>query len=285
MKKIPVRNIASAKEPDSGRFSIRKIQAILNGKELSHDLHRHNFFFVLAVRTGEGVHEIDFTPHQVVDRSVFLLRPGQVHQLRLNAGATGYLMEFDNGFYHPKDKAAVQRLRKASSKNYCLPEASRFEKLDTVLSSIFEEQTNKHEGYQDVIKANLDIFYIEFLRQSSNPENPATPAGSYIQERYEEFIELLESHLTSLKQVSQYTDLMSLSSYQLNEITKTAVGKTASALIDEYIILEAKRYLLATPNQIKDVADHLGYEDVSYFIRFFKKHTGYSPDVFRRNFK
>ena len=101
----------------------------------------------------------------------------------------------------------------------------------------------------------------------------------------EEFIDLLESHLTTLKQVSQYTDLMNLSSYQLNEITKTAVGKTASALIDEYIILEAKRDLLATPNQIKDVADHLGYEDVSYFIRFFKKHTGYSPDAFRRNFK
>jgi AraC family transcriptional regulator, transcriptional activator of pobA len=43
--------------------------------------------------------------------------------------------------------------------------------------------------------------------------------------------------------------------------------------------------LLATPNQIKDVADHLGYEDVSYFIRFFKKHTGHSPEAFRRNFK
>ena len=39
------------------------------------------------------------------------------------------------------------------------------------------------------------------------------------------------------------------------------------------------------PNQIKDVADHLGYEDVSYFIRFFKKQTGYSPESFRHNFR
>ena len=106
-----------------------------------------------------------------------------------------------------------------------------------------------------------------------------------MQESFEEFTELLETNITSCKQVSQYTDLMSLSSYQLNEITKTAVGKTASVLIDEYIILEAKRYLLATSNQVKDIADQLGYEDVSYFIRFFKKHTGASPDVFRKNFK
>lgn len=285
MKKIPVRNISSSREPSSGRFSIRKVQDVLDGKELLHDLHRHNFFFVLVLQAGEGIHEIDFTPHKVVDHSVFLLRPGQVHQLHLKAGSTGYLMEFDNEFYHPQEKAAVQRLRKASGKNYCQPEVTRFEKLNAVLSNIFEEYTNKQEGYQEAIKANLEIFYIEFMRQSADPGNAVTPARSYIQERYEEFIDLLESHLTTLKQVSQYTDLMNLSSYQLNEITKTAVGKTASALIDEYIILETKRYLLATPNQIKDVADHLGYEDVSYFIRFFKKHTGYSPDAFRRNFK
>ena len=78
---------------------------------------------------------------------------------------------------------------------------------------------------------------------------------------------------------------MNLSSYQLNEITKSTIGKTASALLTERIILEAKRYLLATPNQVKDIADMLGYEDVSYFIRFFKKHTGYSPEAFRRHFK
>ena len=77
---------------------------------------------------------------------------------------------------------------------------------------------------------------------------------------------------------------MNLSSYQLNEITKTTIGKTASELINEHIILEARRNLLATSNQIKDIADHLGYEDVSYFIRFFKKHSGFSPEAFRLNF-
>ncbi|WP_052324411.1 helix-turn-helix domain-containing protein [Haliscomenobacter hydrossis] len=78
---------------------------------------------------------------------------------------------------------------------------------------------------------------------------------------------------------------MSLSPYQLNEITKSSVGKTASELINEHIVLEAKKYLLATSNQVKDIADLLGYEDFSYFIRFFKKHTGHSPEAFRHNFK
>jgi len=78
---------------------------------------------------------------------------------------------------------------------------------------------------------------------------------------------------------------LNLSSFQLNAITKATLGKNCSELINEYVILESKRYLLATSNQVNQIADHLGYEDISYFTRFFKKHTGYSPEAFRNNFK
>lgn len=285
MKKIPIRHITTAQQEltNSERFKIRTVQEILAGNVLKQDLHRHDFFFILLLQNGRGSHEIDFTQYQVLDNSIFFLRPGQVHQLELNADCTGYLMEFNNEFYHPKDKSSSQRLRKASNKNYCKLEVNRFEKLQEILTHIFQEYTNREEGYLDIIKANLEIFFIEFVRQSSNPNSISTNVSSYTQERFEEFLELLEKHITTCKQVSQYTDMMSLSTYQLNEITKASIGKTASDLINDQIILEAKRYLLATPNQIKDIADHLGYEDVSYFIRFFKKHTGHSPEAFRHN--
>ena len=286
MKKIPIRQINSAttEQVSSERFTIRDVNRLLGGKDLIHDLHRHDFFFMLALQNGQGIHEIDFAPYDVFDNSVFFLRPGQVHQLELKAGCTGYLMEFNTEFYHPKDKLSAQRLRKASNKIFCQPEVNRFEKLKRILTYIFQEYTGREEGYQDVIKANLDIFFIEFLRQSLNSKGLSTNINSYTQERLDEFLDLLEIHMATRKQVSQYTDLMNLSSYQLNEITKATVGKTASELINERIILEAKRYLLATPNQIKDIADHLGYEDVSYFIRFFRKHIGNSPEAFRHNF-
>jgi AraC-like DNA-binding protein/mannose-6-phosphate isomerase-like protein (cupin superfamily) len=285
MKKIPIRQITTNQQelPSSGSFKIRKVEDLLDREDLFHELHRHDFFFIIALQKGEGTHEIDFTTYHVFDNSVFFMRPGQVHQLQLKADSTGYLVEFNTGFYHPKDKLSTQRLRKASNKNYCKLETNRFEKLLAILTYIYLEYTGKEEGFQDVIKANLDIFFIEFVRQSPNPSGPSTNVNPYTQERLEEFLEHLETHITNFKQVSQYTDLMSLSPYQLNEITKATMGKTASELINEHIILEAKRNLLATPNQIKDIADQLGYEDVSYFIRFFKKQTGYSPEAFRHN--
>ena len=287
MKTIPVRQIASAQRLQSGagRFSVRSLQQVLNGKDLVHDLHKHDFYFVLAVLQGKGIHEIDFIQYPIHSHSIFILRPGQVHKLELTADSTGFLMEFDLSFYQPKNTLTEHRWKKALSKNYCDVDAARFRKLHTHLAAVFDEYSSKQEGYLEAITANLDLFFIEYIRQSLDPARIAKTRSGYIQERFEELARLLETNIASMKSVSQYADLLSLSSYQLNAITKAAVGKTVSDLINEQILLEAKRHLLATPNQIKEVADHLGYEDVSYFIRFFKKQTGQSPEAFRKNFK
>ncbi|AYB35343.1 helix-turn-helix domain-containing protein [Chryseolinea soli] len=285
MKIIPIRHIkASPKEPDlSEGFSIRDVRALLAGKDMVQELHRHDFFYILALKKGAGHHEIDFTPYKVCDHSVFMMRPGQVHQHTLKAGSTGYLMGFGSDFYHPHDRALNQPLRKASAMNLHQLDAARFNKLFPLLTHIFQEYTDKQEGYGEVIKANLAIFFIELVRQQSKV--PANQGNTYAQERLEDFLELLETHITAHKQVAQYSEMMNLSAYQLNAITKATLGKTCSELINEHIILESKRYLLATSNQVNQIAYHLGYEDVSYFIRFFKKHTGQSPETFRHNFK
>jgi AraC-like DNA-binding protein len=287
MKNIPIRTIdSSLKEPDlSGSFSIRNVEELLAGKNLVQELHRHDFFYILALTKGTGNHEIDFTTYEVCDNSVFFMRPGHVHQLTLTSGSQGFLLQFKPEFYYPNDAPSRQLLRKASNKNLCQLDEIRFRKLISTLTTIHQEYVDKQEGYQDVIKANLGLFFIELVRHRKQRSNAITPVNPYSEERLEEFLELLENHISVHKQVSHYAGMMHLSSYQLNAITKATLGKTASELINEWIILESKRNLLATTNQVNQIAFQLGYEDVSYFIRFFKKHTGYSPEAFRANFK
>jgi AraC-like DNA-binding protein len=286
MKKIPIRNIKTTlKEPNfSESFNIRDVSALLSGKDMDQELHRHDFFFILALQKGVGTHTIDFTSHEIGDNSVFFLRPGQVHQLTLKAGSTGYLMEFKTEFYHPHDIVSHQLLRQASAKNICQPEAERFKKIFAALTYTYHEYTEKKERYQEVIKANLSIFFIELVRSRQSLNSQTNQTTSYSQERLDNFLELLETQIAEHKNVSHYAGELNLSPFQLNAITKATLGKTSSEIINDYIILEIKRYLLATSNQISQVAYHLGYEDVSYFIRFFRKHTGYSPETFRRTF-
>lgn len=284
MKDIPVRQISDRIKNAARRFSIRPLEVILDGKPLQDELHRHDYFFVLLVKKGTGEHMIDFINYPVKDRTVFILRPGQIHQLKLNQDCSGFLMQFDAGFYAPESSSSKQRFRRVTGKNFCSLELSRFDKLVGLLEKVYEENTIREEGFTDLIHANLDIFCIELIRQSIHPEQKQVAALSYEQERFEEFFELMETYVSDHKSVIQYAEMLGVSAYQLNKITKSAVGKTVSELLHEQLVLESKRILLGTPNQVKDVAYSLGFEDVSYFIRFFKKSTGFSPEAFRNNF-
>jgi len=287
MKTIPIRKISTGYTELNvpGQFSIRKIVDVLKGKDIVHDLHKHDFFLILALEKGEGIHEIDFVEYKLKDSSVFILRPGQVHMLTMKAKCTGFIIEFDSAFYQPENFVTVQRWKKAVGKNYCKIEAKRFKKLYSVLFSILDEYNEMQDGYVDAIKANIELFFIDYVRQSNNQGSSKKVEVNYTQERYEELLSLLDQNICSTKNASQYASLMNLSLFQLNSITKSSVDKSVSELINEQIILESKRHLLATSNQINQIAYHLGYEDVSYFIRFFKKHTGHTPEAFRYNFK
>lgn len=285
MESIPVRHLnAGRKEPDLyDAFSIRDIQSLLAGHDMVQELHRHDFYYILALENASGKHNIDFTSYTIANHSIFFMRPGQVHQLVLEAESTGYLLQFRDEFYFPKDKSFNHLLRKASHINHYQFSAEGFKKLFGLLTYIFREFAEKNERYDEVIKANLGVFFIELTRQQSNISTET--ATLYMQERLEKFLELLEANIFTHKQVVQYAEMLNISVYQLNAIVKTALGKTSSELINGQIILEAKRCLLATSNQVNQTAYRLGYEDVSYFIRFFKKHTGYSPDAFRHKFR
>ncbi len=282
MQKIPIRQICEV-PGQAGKFNIRMVEDILSGQDMVQPLHRHDFFYVLVLEKGSGEHSIDFIPYVVSDHSVFFMRPSQVHMLTLKKGSTGYLMEFNSNFYSPLDKTANQVLRRVSNKNFCLIDKERFKKITFILRGIFHEYTSREPRYLEVILASLEIFFIELLRQSPEPSNLLTRDNG--SERLEELLSLIEQYVSSHKEVGFYAGKLHLTPYQLNAVTKSAYGKTCSEVINDQVMLEAKRYLLATTNQINEIAWQLGYEDVSYFIRFFKKRTGVSPETFRQKFR
>ncbi|QHS59659.1 helix-turn-helix domain-containing protein [Chitinophaga agri] len=284
MDRIPIRHILTAYQQDySQHFSIRDVQSLLDGKDMQQELHRHNFFYVLVIRNGEGHHEIDFVSYPVGNHTVFFIRPGQVHQLFLKAGATGYLMQFSEGFYATHDQHSRQLLRKVSGINYHPLDEDKFDNISGVLKYIFREYVRRQKKYEEVIHANMDIFFIELIRATCN--DSLETEQFHIQEKLDTLLDLITLHIAEYKQVAQYAALMHLSPYQLNAVTKQTLDKTCSEVINDYIILEAKRYLLATDEQINNIAWRLGYEDVSYFIRLFKKQTGHTPDMFRKNLR
>lgn len=234
---------------------------------------------MLFLETGRGEHRIDFVPYPVENGSVYVLRPGQVHELRLSAGSTGFLLQFSPGFFDEGNRPAAQTLRKLGGYPYVRP--SSFGALLMLVRYLADEIERKQEGYSHMIRSGLTMVLTDLARYI--PETG--PADSYLLDRMEELNDLIRTHVFRQKQVSFYAGRLNLTAYQLNAATKTVLGKTCSEVIRDAIILEAKRSLRATTDPISRIAWQLGYEDASYFVRFFRKYTGQTPEAFRQNFR
>jgi AraC-like DNA-binding protein len=96
---------------------------------------------------------------------------------------------------------------------------------------------------------------------------------------------LIEQHYASHLPVSEYADRMQLSAKQLYAICQAVLQKSIINIIQERLMLEAKRLLVHTNLTISQIAAKLNYMDNSYFNRFFKKIAGITPEQFRRKFQ
>lgn len=284
MKHIPVRKIHIQARHDSSSASlrIRSIEDSMTDHDRDHGTHRHEFYFVLIVIRGSGTHEVDFVTYDVQDHSVFVLRPGQVHRLTLAPSCTGYLVEFAPSFVHHYTGFARKLFRRVSQRSHALLTPDSIARLTNIVGDMQHEQSMGLLGSHEAIHAHFTLFVTELARASAAPNSDAPDHTPIEQERFEELIYLIEHHLAEWKLPSDYARGLHISLYQLNALARSMVGRTCSELINEHIIVEAKRQLLATSAQVKEIGYLLGYDDPSYFIRFFKKHTGHSPDAFRK---
>ncbi len=245
-------------------------------------LHRHDFYYLLLLEKGAGSHTIDFEPHPVADWTLFLMRPGQVHEHELLPGSKGWLIAFQPEFYPvQKQSDQVDRLNRLVQFNhFAIPEQSRDRVLE-VVTQLASELKKKEIGFEEVIRSYLNILFTFLYRI---PQEIGIPRPSEKRSRLHELQLLIEENLSEVKKVSDYADKMNLTVYQLNNITKTTLGKTGSEFIADQIVLEAKRQLIASDILVNQVAFNLGYLDPAYFIRFFKKQTGTTPGLFREQF-
>lgn len=80
----------------------------------------------------------------------------------------------------------------------------------------------------------------------------------------------------------EYAALLYITPNHLNALCKDVLGLSAGEIIRNRVVLEAKRLLVNPGFSVGDVARELHFADVSYFVKFFKKYTDATPEVFRK---
>ncbi len=102
------------------------------------------------------------------------------------------------------------------------------------------------------------------------------------EEIFYKFITLVEDNYKSVRSISEYASKLCVSSKYLSALVSDVSGRTASAWIDSYVILEAKRLLSTTDLTVLQISESLSFPNQSFFGKYFKHHTGMSPMQYRK---
>ena len=134
-----------------------------------------------------------------------------------------------------------------------------------------------------LVLCQLKAFFIgfhEYLQR--NPQYRPDEVKSYrVRELFNRFMMLLERDYKISRDVNYYAAQMNISSKYLTNIVSLVTGHTPKTIIDQYVILQLKMHLKRTTQSIKEMAWEFHFADVSFFCRYFKKHTGLTPQQIR----
>ena len=134
-----------------------------------------------------------------------------------------------------------------------------------------------------LVLCQLKAFFIgfhEYLQR--NPQYRPDEVKSYrVRELFNRFMMLLEKDYKISRDVNYYAEKMNISSKYLTNIVNQVTGHTPKTIIDQYVILQIKMHLKRTTQSIKEMAWEFHFADVSFFCRYFKKHTGLTPQQIR----
>ena len=289
MKTIPVYNINkfNSKTEKTIQFQIEVFD--IHRKFKVTYPHRHDDFYeILFLTQGEGVHTIDFQHHQIKPFSIFFLSPGQIHELELSEDVKGFIFLFTSSFYHFNKTDPYKlfelpffyNLSEEMLPIYLGNEIERQIFIAFFQKAITENQL-KLPDYEEVIRALLDLILIQSKRiYQVGTMNEQTHKGRVLVKRFKQ---LIEEKCQENLSVKQYADLLTITPNHLSETVRNVMGRTSTDLINDRMLMEIKRYLTHTDLGISEIAYKLNFSDQSYFSKYFKKLTKFSPLEFRKS--
>lgn len=237
--------------------------------------HKHDAYFELIyLSEGAGFHWIDTEKFQISPPVVFFLS-GQLHYWEMTAIPKGYVMLFREGFFAQKELLNLAR----SLEDTVYVNPSPTDNLDFIFSEMEKEYRNPSKNSVDLIQGYLQVALVKLLRHKEQKNVTVTSGGQEAFRKFQQFI--YHANPVSNVKVNQAADHLGLSPQNLNTICRRISGKSASELIIEQVILEAKRYLIHSDKNISEIAFALNFTDPSHFVKYFKKTAGETPQAFR----
>jgi AraC family transcriptional regulator, transcriptional activator of pobA len=284
---IPKYPLAPDLATGSKMFSIVKADGTVNLIRAEFLIpHRKDYYFWAFVKEGSSRHWIDMKPYQLSNNSFHFSTPHQIHLKEEAKAVKGIIVAFTADFLTLEENGLLRQLpiiqNPHNEHELCLNDKD-VEFIEDMLEKVYEENRAGGNWGSSMLMGYMRILFIYLSRLYTEQFSPSDLHTD--RALLKKYLEKIESAYVNQHEVAAYAAMLNISAGHLSDVVKEQSGKPAIVHIHERIILEAKRLLFHTDDAIKEIAFNLGFDDASYFNRFFKRIVQSTPAAYRTNIR
>lgn len=252
-------------------------------------LHWHDEVELIYIKKGSGMITVDFIQYQVDAGTIVLILPGQLHAIDEIAG---YSMEYENIIFHP----GILLMKASFSSNKDLlqplfageiavptvysPDSPFYNEIAHCVDANDEIRKTFPKGYQLFLKSQLFMmFYILIKELSSNTiERKDTKSLA----KMKLILKYIENNYMNKISIADVAEEVHLSQSHFMKYFKNTMGTSFIDYLNEYRLTMASRLLLSSDATILNISEEVGFDNLSYFNRSFKRRFGQTPSAYRK---
>jgi AraC family transcriptional regulator, transcriptional activator of pobA len=268
IRSLPFRHGA---KPDLGFeiFRLRDLFDRADRREIDHALEtpqRPQFHTIYVGLRGKGSLVVDFTPVPLGANTLTIMAAHRVQQFVPDRRVDAWMLLFapervpTSPLFSPTWPSPVITLRDRAP-------------FDALVAQLVAEHARSIDAQQPQI---LDALLRALILHAERLHGETPPPAAL-----ERFFTILERDHAKTRSVAHYAKQAGISSRRLGELLGERTGKSTKQVIDERIVLEAKRHLAHTELSVKELAAQLGFDEPTNFVKFFRHHTQTTPQAFR----
>ncbi|HZB15186.1 MAG TPA: AraC family transcriptional regulator [Chryseolinea sp.] len=258
------------------------------------DAHRLDFYMIFIVTRGEGIHTFGPKEYYIRQNSLCFVSPDMVSSWRAEVEEQqGYFVTFSEIFFNQgcENKRFLQEIPFFQLDGHAVLTLSeeQTQYYLTIFQFMYNEYHNGNSYSPDILRAQLHLILHKAhaqLKTETIFNDSGNHAGMRLVKGFKalylrDFHSLGKGKGLLLKKVADYANELGVSQNHLNDTIKSITGRSAGQLIRQQLTSHATMCLMHADKSIGEIAFALGFEDPSYFARFYKSQTGKSPSEFR----
>lgn len=244
---------------------------------------------ILICRKGKATVNINYKEWHLHEGAVITVFPNDVVELKVKSEASLFdveMLKYNASLLREASLQLEQTVYSSLREDRCRQDTPVVTNIIDSMFALLKVYFNQSEYtcISQLVLLQLKAFFVgfhEYLQR--NPQNrPDDEVKSYrVRELFNRFMMLMDRDYKLSRDVNYYADLMHITSKYLTNIVRQVAGHTPKTIIDQYVILQLKMQLQRSSQSIKEIAWEYHFTDVSFFCRYFKKHTGLTPQQMR----